>query len=52
MSYSTFDPKTQSSLGMSTNFNQEGALATSKSGEYIPFKTKYDLGKFESFSVL
>ena len=36
---------------MSTNFNQEGALATSKSGEYIPFKTKYDLGKFDSFPV-
>ena len=33
------------SLGMSTNFNDKSALATSNAGEYIPFKAKYDLGK-------
>ena len=49
MSYNTYDPKAASnakSLGVSTNFNQQSALATSNAGEYIPFKTKYDLGKF------
>ena len=48
MSYSTFQPNsasTMQSLGMSTNFNDKSALATSNTGEYIPFKTKYDLGK-------
>ena len=48
MSYSTFQPNsasTMQSLGMSTNFNDKSALATSNAGEYIPFKTKYDLGK-------
>ena len=48
MSYNTYDPKaasTAKSLGVSTNFNAQSALATSSAGEYIPFKTKYDLGK-------
>merc|ERR1711976_998677 len=48
MSYNTYDPKAASnakSLGVSTNFNQQSALATSNAGEYIPFKTKYDLDK-------
>ena len=32
-------------VGMSTSFNAQGAIETSKNSEYVPFKVKYDLGK-------
>ena len=47
MSYSTFQPNAASmqAVGMSTSFNAQGAIETSKNSEYVPFKVKYDLGK-------
>ena len=31
-------------VGMSTSFNAQGAVDTTKNSEYVPFKVKYDLG--------
>ena len=48
MSYSTFQPNAASvqAVGMSTSFNAAGAIDTTKTSEYVPFKQKYDLGNY------
>ena len=54
MSYlNTYQPNAASmqAVGMSTSFNAQGAVETSKTGEYVPFKVKYDLGKYLFISI-
>ena len=48
MSYSTFQPNAASmqAVGMSTSFNAQGVVETTKNSEYVPFKVKYDLGNY------
>ena len=34
-------------IGMSQVFNAAGGVETTKTSEYVPFKVKYDLGKYQ-----
>ena len=36
-------------IGMSQVFNAQGAVETTKTSEYVPFKVKYDLGEYRMF---